>query len=93
MRVAAKSSSTSPSGVPPKRLLQPDLQRFGVDDGAEVHADRRGRARVAQVPPAVGLHQALPAVVGAQRIAAGGGEIEAGVEVGAGEGGVGAGGA
>ena len=52
-----------------------------------------GGARVAQVPAAVAQHQPLPAVIGAQRIAAGGAEIEAGVEVGAGQGGVGAGGA
>ena len=51
-----------------------------------------GGAGVAQGPEAVTDHQALPAVIGAQRIATGGDEIEAGVKIGPGQGGVGAGG-
>ena len=89
--MAAKSSSISPSGVPP-RPLDADGELLGVDDGADVHPDGAGAARVAELPAAVALDQALPAVVGAERVAAGGGEGEAGVEVLAGEAAVGAGG-
>ena len=50
------------------------LEHFGLDDGADVHADRPGAARVAQPPAVVVAGEALPAVVGLQRVAAGGGE-------------------
>ncbi len=56
------------------------VQGLDVDDGAKVLADEGGSAGVAEVRFAACLLQALPAVVGFQRIAAGGGEIEAGVE-------------
>jgi hypothetical protein len=63
-------------------VAEADLEGFDVDDGAEVLADEGGGAGIAQVPFAAGLLQALPAVVGFQRVAAGGDEIEAGVELG-----------
>ena len=73
-------------------VLQADLQGLDVDDRAKVLADEGSGAGVAEVPFAACLFQALPAVVGFQRIAAGGGEIEAGVEFRFGEKRVGAGG-
>ena len=57
---------------------------------ADIHPDPLRGTRVTQVPVAVGLHQPLPAVIGPQRIAAGGAEIEAGVELCAGQGRIGA---
>ncbi len=73
---------------PAVAVLEADLDQVGVDDGPEVHADDLRRTGVAQVPQAVRLLQPLPAVIGAQRIAAGRHEIEAGVELGPREGGV-----
>ena len=70
-----------------------DLERVGVLDRADVHADLARGAGVAEFPEAVGpALEPLPAVVGAERVAARGDEVEAGVEFGAGEVGVGAGG-
>ena len=69
---------------------QADLEGFDVDDRAKVLADHGGSAGVTQGVFAIPDHQALPAVIGAQGIAAGGCEIKAGVELRAGEGGVGA---
>jgi hypothetical protein len=71
---------------------QADFQGFDVDDRAKVLADQGGGARVAQVPFAMGLLQALPAVVGFQGIAPGGDEVEAGVKLCFGQSGIGAGG-
>ena len=65
--------------------FQAHLQGFDVDDRAKVLADQRGGAGVAQVPFAAGLLQPLPAVIGLQRVAAGGDEIETGVELGSGQ--------
>jgi hypothetical protein len=92
VREAAKPSSISPRGAPP-RPLEADLQRVGVLDRADVHADLAGGAGVAQFPQAVrAMLEPLPAVVGAERVAAGCHEVEAGVEFGAREVGIGAGG-
>ncbi len=72
-------------------VAQADLQRFRRGDRADVHADRARGPRVAERPEPVAQHQPLPAVISAQRIAAGRAEIETGVEIGAGQGGVGSG--
>ncbi|GAD54583.1 hypothetical protein MBELCI_0635 [Limimaricola cinnabarinus LL-001] len=59
-----------------------DLQHVGILNRADVHADAQGGARVAQLPQPVGaFEQALPLVIGAQRIAARRHEIEAVVEL------------
>ena len=72
--------------------FEADLYRIGILDRANVHTDPLCRARVAQLPLAVGgLQQAFPFVVGAQRVAAGCAKCEAIVEVCAGEGSIGAG--
>ena len=63
-----------------KAVFQPHLQGFHVNDGAKVLTDHGRCARVAQVPLAAGLLQALPAIISAQRIAAGRHEIERGVK-------------
>ena len=68
-----------------------DLQRVRVLNGTDVHTDTLAAAGVAQVPFAVGAHQSLPPVVGAQGVAACGTEIEAGVKGGAAEAGIGPG--
>ena len=73
--------------------LEADLEQLGRDDGADVHADGAGAAGVAELPAAVLQDEALPAVVGAERVAAGGAVGEAVVEVFARELAVGAGGA
>ena len=91
-----KYSSTSPSSRPPRaigpvwpappgaRAHQPHLQHVGLDDGADIHAVALRDARMGDAPAAV---LALPdlgeALIGLQRIAAGGDEIDHGVEIGA----------
>ena len=75
----------------PAPPLQAHLQRFGVDDRADVLPDHRRRPRVAQLPPAIPANQPLPAVIGAQGIAPGGGIVEAGIEIGAAQPGIGPG--
>ena len=70
-----------PQGRAAAGLLVAHLHLVGIHDGADVHADARGRARVAQLPLAIrALHQPLPLVIGAERVAPGGREIEAAVE-------------
>ena len=87
-----KYSSTSPSSRPPRgidgaagaRAHQPHFQHVGFDDGADIHAVALRDARMGDAPAAV---LALPdfgeALVGLERIAAGGDEIDRGVEIGA----------
>ena len=99
-----KYSSTSPSSRPPRgdrsvcraraRAHQAHLEHVGLDDGADIHAVALRDARMGDAPAAV---LALPdlgeALVGLQRVAAGGDEIDHGVEIGARERGIGRGGA
>ena len=60
----------------------PNFERIGVLNGADVHADIAGGARVAQLPRAVrALDQPLPFVIGAQGIATRGAKLQAGVEI------------
>jgi hypothetical protein len=64
---------------------QPHLQHLGLDDGADIHPQKPvARGSRSRHRP-VAQHQPLPAVIGAQRIAAGRGEIQTGVEIGAGQ--------
>ena len=69
-------STTSPA----KAGAEPDREFVGVDDGADIHAEAPGGARVAEAPCAVRLYQPPPAVIGAKRVAAGSAKIEAAVE-------------
>ena len=66
------------------RAHQPHLQHVGFDDGADIHAVALRDARMGDAPAAV---LALPdlgeALVGLERVAAGGDEIDRGVEIGA----------
>ncbi len=70
---------------------QANLQQIGILNGADVHAYAGRRAGIAQLPCFVTRDQTLPAIIGAKGITAGGDEIEAGVEIGAGQRGVWAG--
>ncbi len=82
MSEAAKPFLDLAQGLAAAAPFQPHLERVGVLDRADVHADALRRAGIAQLPEPVGaLLQPLPLVVGAQRVAAGGAEIEAGVEL------------
>ena len=96
-----KYSSTWPSSRPPRgdgaagaRAHQPHFQHVGFDDGADIHAVALRHARMRDAPAAV---LALPdlgeALIGFQRVAAGGDEIDRGVEIGARQPGIGRGGA
>ena len=68
------------------RAHQPHLEHVGLDDGADIHAVALRDARMGDAPAAVLVLADLgEALVGFQRIAAGGDEIEHGVEIGAGQ--------
>ena len=71
-------------GAAAARAHQPHLDHVGFDDGADIHAVTLRDARMRDAPAAV---LALPdfgeALIGLQRVAAGGDEIDRGVEIGA----------
>ena len=86
-----KYSSTSPSSRPPRGIIacrqasrahQAHLEHVGLDDGADIHAVALRHARMGDAP-AAGL--VLPdlgeALVGLERVAAGGDEIDSRVEI------------
>ena len=89
--VSMKYSSTSPSSRPPRgtdarrwrtRAHQPHLDHVGFDDGADIHAVALRDARMRDAPAAVfALPDLGEALVGLQRVAAGGDEIDRGVEI------------
>ncbi len=73
---------------------QPQVQHRRADDGADIHPMTEDGLGVARPPaPVPGLHDAAEAVVGLQRIAAGGDEIDHLLEVLPGQGRIGRGGA
>ena len=81
-------------GAAAARAHQPHLEHVGLDDGADIHAVSLRHARMGDAPAAVlALADFGEALIGFQRIAAGGDEIDRGVEIGAREPGVRRGGA
>ena len=68
------------------RAHEPHLEHIGLDDGADIHAIALRDHGVGHAPAAsLGLSDLGEAFIGFERVAAGGDEIEDGVEVGAGK--------
>ncbi len=79
-------------GLGGARAHEPHLDHVGLDDGADIHAVALGNHGVGDAPAAVTAAADLgKALIGLQRIAAGGDEIEHGVEIRARKSGIGRG--
>ena len=80
-QAAAARRST---GLERARAHQPHLEHVGLDDGADIHAVALRDLRIGDAPAAVLVLPDLgEALIGLERVAAGGDEIDDGVEVGA----------
>ena len=96
LHLAEQPSAARDESAAPARAHQPHLEHVGFDDGADIHAVALRHARMGDAPAAVFAKSCIlpdlgEALIGLERIAAGGDEIHRGIEIGARERGIGRG--